>query len=102
MTAKNATPTFNAQIHREACEWFVEFRSGDPGERARARFKTWLQASPAHLAAYLDAAATWNQGASPGLAERWSKEGLIAEARKSSELVITHPGGTSARAPHEP
>src|SRR5579871_2605310 len=90
MTAKNATPTFNPQIHREACEWFVEFRAGEPGERARNEFKSWLKASPAHLAAYLETAATWNQSAAPDIARRYTKEELIAEALRYPE-ILAHP-----------
>src|SRR5579862_1202121 len=92
----DATP--NGQVQREACEWFVEFRVGDPGARARTRFNAWLKASPAHLAAYLDTVATWNQGASPKLLERWSKEQLIEEARRLPEVVIAYPASSETAA----
>src|ERR1700749_1408047 len=78
----------NAQIYQEACEWFVEFRLGEPDDTARRAFHAWLKESPAHMGAYLDVSANWNRGATIDVGTRWSKEQLIEDARQDTQSVV--------------
>lgn len=88
----NASPAYSAQIYQEACEWFVEFRSGQPEEAARRVFQAWLQESPVHMGAYLDVAGNWHRTGSADFARLGSVEELIAQALQDSAVVIPYPG----------
>jgi transmembrane sensor len=85
----------NAQIHQAACEWFVEFRAGEPGERARTRFLAWLRESPAHMAAYLEVAALWAQSDAAGAGKQWSVEELVLQARAEPDNVMALPSSAA-------
>ena len=76
------------QVYEEACEWFVQFRAGTDGGAARAAFHTWLQQSPAHMGAYLEAASVWNRTASAQIPEKYTRERLIMDAALDSDNVI--------------
>lgn len=78
----------NSQIYREACEWFVECRSGDLDEAMRREFDRWLRKSPEHLSAYVEIAAIWNDGSALDPEHRWSAETLIAQAREENENIV--------------
>jgi transmembrane sensor len=78
----------NAQIHQAACEWFVEFRAGEPDERARRSFHAWLRESPAHMAAYLEVAASWAESGAGDVGKRWSVEELVLQARAEPDNVM--------------
>ncbi len=112
-----AGPRLNAQIYDEAAAWLLDCRSEvlDPG--VRREFDHWLRKSPAHLAAYLELAAVWNEGEALDASRRWDAETLIAQARQDSAAIIEWPqtgrsvavtgasesGSTRAeRAPHGP
>jgi transmembrane sensor len=84
-------PKLNTQIYHEACEWFVEFRVDEPDETSRRAFHAWLQESPAHMEAYLDVTATWNESASLELQEKWPIATLIAQAACDPDIVVSHP-----------
>ncbi len=86
----------NAQIYQEACEWFVEFRLGEPDDAARRAFHAWLRESPAHMGAYLDVSANWTQGAAFDVGALWSKDQLIEDARRETERVVTLSGAGAA------
>jgi transmembrane sensor len=77
----------NAQVCQEACEWFVEFRTGEPDQAARRAFHAWLQQSPQHMDAYLQVAAIWNESKAIGN-ERWTADELIAQAVAHSDNVL--------------
>ena len=81
----------NAQIHREACEWFVEFRAGEPDETSRKAFFAWLRESPAHMGAYLDVTAIWAEGATLELEKKWPMDALIAQAAHDPDNIVAHP-----------
>jgi len=88
----------NAQIYEEACEWFVEFRTGEPDLQARRDFRAWLEESPAHMSAYLDVTATWTQTTGVDLTPNRSREQLIAEALADTRVVSSLPtAGSSGR-----
>jgi transmembrane sensor len=78
----------NDQVYQEACEWFVEFRSGDLDDAGRRRFDLWARKSPEHLAAYLEIAAIWSEGSAldPGL--KWDPKTLIAQAAADAANVV--------------
>lgn len=98
-------PKPNEQICHEACEWFVEFRAGEPDEPTRKAFHAWLQASPAHMAAYFDVTASWTETGSRQLAEQWPMERLVAEAGQDPDVVVPHPASlhvTAASAQGKP
>ena len=82
------TPKWNAQIYQAACEWFVEFRSGEPGESARRAFHAWLQSAPAHMAAYLEVAALWGESGAIEVRSRWPVEVLIQQGRADTSNVF--------------
>jgi transmembrane sensor len=78
----------NDQVYQEACEWFVEFRSGDLDDAGRRRFDLWARKSPEHLAAYVEIAAIWSEGSAldPGL--KWDPKTLIAQAAADAANVV--------------
>lgn len=78
----------NPQIYSEACEWFVECRSGALDYAARRKFDRWLRTSPEHLSAYLEIAAIWNEGAALDPQHEWDAEKLIAAAKADGSNVI--------------
>ena len=80
--------SLNAQIYEEACEWFIECRSGDLDAAARSAFDRWLRKSPEHQSAYLEIAAIWNEG--PGLdpAKKWDLDTLVTQAAEDSGNVV--------------
>lgn len=82
------TPKWNAPIYQAACEWFVEFRSGEPDESARRAFHAWLQSSPAHMAAYLEVAALWGESGAVEVRSRWPVEELIQQGRADTSNVF--------------
>src|SRR5688572_8466736 len=78
----------NTQICKEACEWLVEFRSGDADASARREFDTWLRKSPEHLGAYLEMAAIWNEGPALDPQRKWDTDTLIAQAAAERDNVV--------------
>jgi transmembrane sensor len=86
------------EVYEQACEWFVEFRAAAADDQVRHAFHAWLQQAPAHMAAYLDVASSWNWTDALDVSGRFPKETLIAQAR-DSDNVVAYPGGAAARAP---
>jgi transmembrane sensor len=80
--------TFNEQIYQEACEWFVEFRSGELDATSRRRFDDWARKSPEHLAAYLEIAAVWNEGLTRDSGLKWDTQTLIAQAAAENPSIV--------------
>ncbi len=78
----------NTQVYERACEWLVELRAVEPDESTRSAFHAWLKEAPAHLAAYLEVTALWNESAGIPVREKWPMEALIAEARRGDDNVI--------------
>jgi transmembrane sensor len=78
----------NEQVYQEACEWLVEFRSGDLDDAGRHRFDLWARKSPEHLAAYLEIAAIWSEGSvlDPNL--KWDPRTLVAQAAADATNVV--------------
>lgn len=89
----------NSQIYAEACEWFVECRSGTLDDAMRRDFDCWLRKSPEHLSAYLEIAAIWNEGPSLDPAHQWDAESLVSQAAQDHDNVIPLSGPA---APAEP
>jgi transmembrane sensor len=81
----------NEQIYQEACEWFVEFRSGDLDDAGRRGFDLWARKSPEHLAAYLEIAAIWNEGSALDSYLKWDVQTLIAQAAADATNVVPLP-----------
>lgn len=77
----------NAQVYEEACEWFVECRSGDLTDTARCEFDRWLRRSPEYLSAYLEIAAIWNEGPSLDPTHKWDAAAIAAAAR-GEDIVV--------------
>jgi transmembrane sensor len=78
----------NEQVYQEACEWFVEFRSGDLDDAGRRRFDLWARKSPEHLAAYLEIAAIWSEGSALDPDLKWDPEALISHAKADATNVV--------------
>jgi transmembrane sensor len=80
--------TLNEQVYQEACEWFVEFRSGDLDDAGRRRFDLWARKSPEHLAAYLEIAAIWSEGSVLDPELKWDAKTLISQAAADATNVV--------------
>src|ERR1700722_2482142 len=78
----------NDQVYQEACEWFVEFRSGDLDDAGRRRFDLWARKSPEHLAAYLEIAAIWSEGSALDPDLKWDPKALISHAKADATNVV--------------
>lgn len=89
---------YSEQVYEQACEWFVEFRAGAADEEVGQAFHSWLQQAPAHIAAYLDVAASWNRTGSLDVSAQFPKEMLIAQAKEADNLLV-YPGGSAPRKP---
>jgi transmembrane sensor len=106
---RQSSARLNAQIYEEACAWFIECRSGDLDDAARANFDRWLRKSPEHLTAYLEITAIWNEGPYLDPQNRWNPDRLILEAAVNPDNVVALPApmsadGAAPQAPgtHEP
>jgi transmembrane sensor len=89
---KRQSPTkYHPRVYEEACEWFVEFRTGAQSESIRKDFYAWLQEAPAHMAAYLDVAASWGQSGALDVTGIFPRAALIAEAMRDGDKVLSHP-----------
>jgi transmembrane sensor len=86
---RHSPSKLNPQIYAEACEWFVECRSGQLDEAMRRELDRWLRKSPEHLSAYLELAAIWNEGPSLDPEHRWDLDTLIAQAAEDHDNVIS-------------
>jgi transmembrane sensor len=84
-------------VDEAASEWFVEFRTGEPSEATRRAFLAWLQESPAHMRAYIEVTALWNDTGAANRDRRWSIEELIREGRSDEGTVVQL--GSSVSAP---
>jgi transmembrane sensor len=89
------------EVYERACEWFVEFRAAGGNEQVRQDFHAWLQQAPAHMAAYLDVASSWNWTGSLDVSSRFTKGALIAEAGGCDNL-LDYPGSHAAGKPAPP
>jgi transmembrane sensor len=89
----------NEQIYQEACEWFVEFRSGDLDDAGRRQFDLWARKSPEHLAAYLEIAAIWNEGSALDSDRKRDAGTLIAQAAADAANVVHLPDRSRANVP---
>ena len=85
--SKKPSPLWSAHDYEEACEWFVEFRTGTPDTNRREAFHAWLQQSPAHMGAYLEATAVWNDTASFLPGSKYSVDALILAAAEERDNV---------------
>jgi len=86
---RKTTSRRSAQIHEEACEWFVEFRAGEPSEALRKAYLAWLQESPTHMAAYLEVAALWHDTAAVNRDGRWTVDELMRQAAVDADNVVS-------------
>lgn len=82
---------YSPEVYEEACEWFVEFRTDTPAESTRRAFHSWLQEGPAHMAAYLDAAADWNRFGAMDVHARFPRALLVSEAMSGVDNILSHP-----------
>jgi transmembrane sensor len=89
--SSKSSSKLNPQIYSEACEWFVQCRSGALDDTARREFDRWLRKSPEHLSAYLEVAAIWNEGPALDPQHQWDAERLIATAAADDDNVIPLP-----------
>lgn len=90
----------NTETIDEASRWFVEFRLGELDRAARERFIEWLQASPAHIRAYMEIAGTYTEMAPPNARVNLDVERLIAEARSENHIVEL-PNSSTRHVPKE-
>jgi transmembrane sensor len=81
----------NAQIREEAAEWLVEFRTDEVGPATRERFAMWLRSSPAHVRAYLELAAFWEDAGFYDSTGALDVESLVSLARTETNVVTLEP-----------
>jgi transmembrane sensor len=96
---RQARSKLNTQIYEEACEWFIECRSGDLDDAARRAFDRWLRKSPENLSAYLEIAAIWHEGPLLDPTNKWDTDTLIAQAAGDHDNVIALSAASSGDAP---
>ncbi len=89
---------YASEVYEQACAWFVEFRAAPADEQIRRAFHDWLQQAPAHMAAYLDVASSWNWTGTLDVSSRFPKEALIVQAGGADNLVA-YPGSTAPGRP---
>lgn len=89
----------NAQIALEAAQWFVANREGALAPAQARAFMQWLQASPQHVAEYLDVAAIAEYA--PGAAKQDPAvlEDLLAQRRDGDNVVELEARGASRTVP---
>ena len=88
---------YSAEVYAQACEWFVEFRAASADEPVRQAFHSWLQQAPAHMAAYLDVAASWNFTGNLDVSARFPREALIAQGGDCNTLLLYPGAGTPGK-----
>jgi transmembrane sensor len=82
------TRRFNGQTYEEACEWFVQFRSGEADEQARRDFDLWLRRSPECVRAYLEISAIWSEAPKLDPGGRWDLDSLISAAAQADVVDL--------------
>jgi len=93
MSMHSSTPHPRREVVAEACEWFVEFRSGDELPGTRDRFDKWLRQSPENIQAYLEVATAWSDLPTQDPRGRLDIDALVARARSSrnGEVLLPFP-----------
>jgi transmembrane sensor len=89
---------FNEQTYEEACEWLVQFRSGEANEQARREFDLWLRRSPECVRAYLEISAIWSEAPRLDPGGRWDLDSLIAAPAKGDVIDLPHYRSRESRA----
>jgi transmembrane sensor len=87
MKMRNSSEQINQDLVDQASRWFVEFRIGDADTGAREQFNAWLRASPLHIRAYLEVAATYAGLAPRGAELKFDFDELIQSARADQNVV---------------
>src|SRR5262249_34260667 len=82
----------NTQIYQEACDWFVDFRSGEVDAQERKRFAEWIRKSPEHLRAYLEITEIWQDAELVQTTDADSVEQLLAAASQERRNVVSLTG----------
>jgi transmembrane sensor len=87
MHTQRCKEPFNRQIVAEACDWLVEFETGDADTQTRDNFDAWLRQSPEHVRAYLELLPIWKHAADTHFARDAGPQSLIAYARTEDKIV---------------
>jgi transmembrane sensor len=98
----NARTRISPQVVDEASAWFVEFRLGEADADTRKRFDTWLRASPAHIRAYIEIAATYAELESARPHIEMNVDELIDAARADTTVVPMRPSRAMPEAERPP
>jgi transmembrane sensor len=78
-----------AAIAEQACEWFMENRSGPLDQKESVRFMAWLQASPMHVEEYLRTAALAPDLETAARTNKTPREILLVRARDEPEGIVS-------------
>jgi transmembrane sensor len=102
MATHTVKPT--REMIAEASAWLIEFRTGDPSQGERDRFKAWLCTSPQHIQAYFEVAAAWSELPSEDPDGRIDIQQMLAATRATSDtnIVLFPHARTSVPARFEP
>ena len=85
----------NTQIALEAAQWFVANREGALAPAQAHAFMQWLQASPQHVAEYLEVAAIAGYAAGAAKQDPVALEDLLAQLRPEDNVVEFEAAGGS-------
>lgn len=88
MSKRTVTTALNKQIYQEACDWFIDMRTGDVDAAGKQRFDGWVRKSPEHLRAYLEVSEIWDDAALVDSSGSSSSADLIERARTADAEVV--------------
>ncbi len=77
----------NTQIYQEACDWFVDVRTGDIDDAGRKGLDAWIRKSPEHLRAYLEIAEIWQDAPLVDPERSSTQADLVTAARAGANVV---------------
>jgi transmembrane sensor len=89
---RNSTIKPSREMISEASKWLIEFRTSDPSQAERDRFKAWLCTSPQHIQAYFEVAAAWSELPDADPEGRIDIQQMIRAARESGDANVVELG----------
>jgi transmembrane sensor len=81
----NRSSNEHHEVVMQAAEFFVLFRAGDAPPIVRTRFQQWLRASPEHIRAYLECAASWSKLPTADPEGRIDLQSVLAAAHEAED-----------------
>jgi transmembrane sensor len=98
VSRRTVNADFNKQIYEEACDWFIDMRTGDVDAAGKQRFDVWVRKSPEHLRAYLEMSEIWDDAALVDASGQSNSADLIERARNAGADIVAFSGSANAGA----